>query len=97
MKRFDSYASALSVLKTAHEQDLANEFIQGGVIVVQQGEIANHSGCQHADEQGYVEAHAAEDGGSLPLASIVTILLKRLPANRLLNSSATLYIRFGSS
>lgn len=32
MKRFDSYASALSVLKTAHEQDLANEFIQGGVI-----------------------------------------------------------------
>ena len=32
MKRFDSYTSALSVLKTAHEQDLANEFIQGGVI-----------------------------------------------------------------
>ena len=32
MRRFDSYASALSVLKTAHEQDLANEFIQGGII-----------------------------------------------------------------
>lgn len=32
MKRFDSYTSALSILKTAHEQDLENEFIQGGVI-----------------------------------------------------------------
>ena len=48
-----------------------NGVILGLEIVFQQGEIANHSGCDHADEQGYVEAHAAEDGGSLPLASVV--------------------------
>lgn len=32
MRRFSNYESALSVLSTASEQDLDNEFIQGGVI-----------------------------------------------------------------
>ena len=32
MKRFDAYCSALSVLETAEEQDLNNEFIQSGII-----------------------------------------------------------------
>lgn len=32
MKRFDHYRSALKVLATASSQDLANEFIQGGII-----------------------------------------------------------------
>ena len=32
MKRFDQYRSALEVLATASSQDLANEFIQGGII-----------------------------------------------------------------
>lgn len=32
MKRFSNYESALAVLSTASEQDLDNEFIQGGVI-----------------------------------------------------------------
>jgi nucleotidyltransferase substrate binding protein (TIGR01987 family) len=32
MRRFDAYESALSVLRRAEEQDLANEFIQGGII-----------------------------------------------------------------
>ena len=32
MRRFDAYESALLVLRRAKEQDLANEFIQAGVI-----------------------------------------------------------------
>ena len=48
-----------------------NGVLHGFGVILQQGEIANHSGCDHADEQGYVKAHAAEDGGSLPLASVV--------------------------
>ena len=32
MRRFSNYESALSVLATASEQDLDNEFVQGGVI-----------------------------------------------------------------
>ena len=32
MRRFDAYESALSVLRRAKEQDLANEFIQAGII-----------------------------------------------------------------
>jgi nucleotidyltransferase substrate binding protein (TIGR01987 family) len=32
MRRFDAYESALLVLRRAKEQDLANEFIQGGII-----------------------------------------------------------------
>lgn len=32
MRRFDTYASALAVLCTASDQDLQNEFVQGGVI-----------------------------------------------------------------
>lgn len=32
MRRFDAYESALFVLRRAKEQDLANEFIQAGVI-----------------------------------------------------------------
>ena len=32
MRRLDAYESALSVLSRAEDQDLDNEFIQGGVI-----------------------------------------------------------------
>ena len=32
MKKYESYSAALDVLSRAHEQDLSNEFIQGGVI-----------------------------------------------------------------
>lgn len=32
MKKFENYSSALSVLSTAKEQDVKNEFIQGGII-----------------------------------------------------------------
>lgn len=32
MKRYENYASALRVLETASDQDLDNEFIQGGII-----------------------------------------------------------------
>lgn len=32
MRRFDAYQSALSVLATASEQDLTNEFIQSGIV-----------------------------------------------------------------
>ena len=32
MRRFDAYSSALKVLSRAREQDLSNEFIQGGII-----------------------------------------------------------------
>lgn len=32
MKKFDNYSSALETLKQAKDQDLENEFVQGGVI-----------------------------------------------------------------
>lgn len=32
MRRFDAYSQALSVLEHAPEQDLANEFIQSGIV-----------------------------------------------------------------
>lgn len=32
MRRFDAYQSALAVLVTAPEQDLSNEFVQGGIV-----------------------------------------------------------------
>lgn len=32
MRRFDAYESALAVLSTADQQDLSNEFIQGGIV-----------------------------------------------------------------
>lgn len=32
MRRFDAFQSALAVLSTAPEQDLSNEFVQGGVV-----------------------------------------------------------------
>ena len=32
MRRYDQFVKALSVLSRANEQDLANEFVQSGVI-----------------------------------------------------------------
>ena len=32
MKKFDNYSSALETLKQAKDQDLENEFVQGGII-----------------------------------------------------------------
>ena len=32
MRKYENYASALAVLERAGEQDLPNEFVQGGII-----------------------------------------------------------------
>ena len=32
MRRFEAYSSALGVLGTARDQDLSNEFVQGGIV-----------------------------------------------------------------
>lgn len=62
MKKYDNYVSALETLKLAPEQDLDNEFVQGGVIA--KFSIQFELGWKLFKELLAYEGDAAADTGS---------------------------------